>query len=420
MPNGYQGPARRGRKRREHVLRAALVVIAERGVHATTHRAVADAADVPLATTTYYFASIDELLEQALLLFVEDELARIEAAGEALQRLAGSADEIIQAVATELSRDRVASIAQFELYVESSRRPALRAVVERSLEAYRALAEGLLVAAGCRDVDVAAPLMVALLDGLGVQDVAVGDPRREERIAEGLRRIAVAFLMDDAERARWEARAGRAGAPAASHLVTERLSASRIALLVAAAGALRSSLLDALVRDEPVPEDDDLIYERMAEEPFEPHTYVFAFRVAVPWLVHVLPFSHDVSFSVLGVAVRGAAAACCSCCSSASGSRGASRSRSRSSSPSRRRCSSRACGRGATPTRSRRSSWSRAPVHRRAQARPARAHDARRRVQPRGALFLAPLAYAVWAERLSTRACCARVAARRRRRSSRS
>ena len=46
----------------------------------------------------------------------------------------------------------------------------------------------------------------------------------------------------------------------------------------------------------------------MADDPFAPHTYVFAFRVAVPWLVHVLPFSHDVSFSLLAWAFSGAAA----------------------------------------------------------------------------------------------------------------
>jgi hypothetical protein len=81
-----------------------------------------------------------------------------------------------------------------------------------------------------------------------------------------------------------------------------------VALLVGAAGALLLVLLDALVRDEPAPEDDDLIYERMADDPFATHTYVFAFRVAVPWLVHVLPFSHDVSFSVLAWVLSGAAA----------------------------------------------------------------------------------------------------------------
>lgn len=47
----------------------------------------------------------------------------------------------------------------------------------------------------------------------------------------------------------------------------------------------------------------------MADDPFAPHTYVFAFRVAVPWLVHVLPFDHDVSFSVLAWLFSGAAGA---------------------------------------------------------------------------------------------------------------
>jgi hypothetical protein len=80
----------------------------------------------------------------------------------------------------------------------------------------------------------------------------------------------------------------------------------RIAVFVAAAGTLGLMLLDALVRDAPVPEDDDLIYERMAEHPLEPHTYVFAFRIAVPWLVHVLPLNHETSFSVLAWLMSGA------------------------------------------------------------------------------------------------------------------
>ncbi|HEV2814014.1 MAG TPA: hypothetical protein VGW10_12250 [Solirubrobacteraceae bacterium] len=45
----------------------------------------------------------------------------------------------------------------------------------------------------------------------------------------------------------------------------------------------------------------------MADDPTAPHTYVFAFRIAVPWLVHVLPFSHDVSFAGLAWLFSGAA-----------------------------------------------------------------------------------------------------------------
>ena len=136
---------------------------------------------------------------------------------------AGSADEIIRAFAAELAADATRRLAQFELYVESSRRPALRAVVERCLDAYRGLAEELLRRGRLPRRRRRRPAVVALLDGLGVQDVAVGDPQREERIAEGLRRIAVAFLMDDAERAPWEARLAAPVPRPGPRLVIERL-----------------------------------------------------------------------------------------------------------------------------------------------------------------------------------------------------
>ena len=83
----------------------------------------------------------------------------------------------------------------------------------------------------------------------------------------------------------------------------------RVAVAIGIAGTLAIMLLDALVRDEPTPRGDDLIYERMAQDPSAPHTYVFAYRVAVPWLVHVLPFDHDVSFSVIAWICSGAAGA---------------------------------------------------------------------------------------------------------------
>lgn len=71
------------------------------------------------------------------------------------------------------------------------------------------------------------------------------------------------------------------------------------ASLVAAAALPLLLLMDAYVRDSPFPKNDELIYERMAEEPFEPHTFPFAHRVLVPTLVHLLPFDHTFSFSAL-------------------------------------------------------------------------------------------------------------------------
>ena len=75
----------RGERRRQAILEAALRLISQHGVGALTHRAVAEEADVPLASTTYYFDSLDELLDGALHLFVDEEATRLTALAERLE-----------------------------------------------------------------------------------------------------------------------------------------------------------------------------------------------------------------------------------------------------------------------------------------------------------------------------------------------
>jgi ABC-type iron transport system FetAB permease component len=89
----------------------------------------------------------------------------------------------------------------------------------------------------------------------------------------------------------------RAGAEAAGG--GERRRDWHHGLLAGLAGLVLLLLMDALVRDAIEPRGDDLIYELMAQEPFEVHSFPFAYRVLVPTLVHVLPFDHTFSFSLL-------------------------------------------------------------------------------------------------------------------------
>ena len=89
---------------------------------------------------------------------------------------------------------------------------------------------------------------------------------------------------------------------------TLRISRSHGAVAVAALAVAAIVVLDALVRDEPTPRGDDLIYERMAQDPFATHTFPFAYRVLVPTIVHVLPFGHTFSFSLLAWLATGIAA----------------------------------------------------------------------------------------------------------------
>lgn len=78
--NAFHGSIQyRGRKaaraksefRRRQILEAALRILARDGIRGVKHRPVAKEAGVPLASTTYYFRDIDELIGDAFALFAE-------------------------------------------------------------------------------------------------------------------------------------------------------------------------------------------------------------------------------------------------------------------------------------------------------------------------------------------------------------
>lgn len=52
-------------ERKERITAATLQLIIERGVHATTHRTIAEVAGVPLGSLTYYFDGLSDLLVRA-------------------------------------------------------------------------------------------------------------------------------------------------------------------------------------------------------------------------------------------------------------------------------------------------------------------------------------------------------------------
>src|ERR1700684_4395695 len=96
-----------------------------------------------------------------------------------------------------------------------------------------------------------------------------------------------------------------------SATTTTRRPEAGAALAVGLFGGLGLALLTLLVKREPSPRGDDLIYEEIARHPFGVHTYPFGYRFGLPAIVHVLPFSHTVSFVALawlGAAAAGAVA----------------------------------------------------------------------------------------------------------------
>lgn len=172
-----QASGSRGRAR-EEILRAALRLIGQRGIHAVTHREIAAAAGVSPGSTTYHFATLDELLTAALELFVDDEIARVEQATATLLDAHADPEAVLSVIAAQI-QETLASpaeqVAQYELYLQATRNQALRASAARCVKAYHEITAAALRAAGADDPEQLAPIALALIDGLMLQQLA--DPR---------------------------------------------------------------------------------------------------------------------------------------------------------------------------------------------------------------------------------------------------
>ena len=76
----------KGERRRYALVSAAADLLCEGGFEAVRHRAVARRAGLPLASTTYYFSSLDELIASAVAHIGMLEVAQLRAQVAALSR----------------------------------------------------------------------------------------------------------------------------------------------------------------------------------------------------------------------------------------------------------------------------------------------------------------------------------------------
>ena len=68
------------------------------------------------------------------------------------------------------------------------------------------------------------------------------------------------------------------------------------------------ALVNAVVLHQRGLSGDEPYYQRMAAHPSGPHNFPYAFRIGVPYLVHVLPFSYAFSWQLLAVLAEAGAA----------------------------------------------------------------------------------------------------------------
>lgn len=110
----------RGQERRRLLVEATLEVVAERGVAGLSHRAVAEHAGVSLASASYHFAGLDELVATALVQANAQVAAAMRADGDR------SPARLAAVIAEEIEHHRGLWIAGYELYLLALRRPQLR------------------------------------------------------------------------------------------------------------------------------------------------------------------------------------------------------------------------------------------------------------------------------------------------------
>jgi TetR/AcrR family transcriptional regulator, regulator of biofilm formation and stress response len=186
----------RGTARRDALLDAVLRVVAEVGADAVTHRRVADAAGLPLASTTYWFESKEAMLTAALERAADRDVERLsallrDAPADLTDPLGLAVGAILDPVAESGHTSRGRLLATYTLVLEAARRPALREVTARWTDAYLDALPPLLAQAGSRHPRADAELLLAAADGLLVDQLASGDATD---LAPQLRRLAEALV----------------------------------------------------------------------------------------------------------------------------------------------------------------------------------------------------------------------------------
>ncbi|MGW7093438.1 TetR/AcrR family transcriptional regulator [Streptomyces sp. NPDC054874] len=154
--------------RRDLIADAAISTVATAGLRGLTHRAVDAAAGLPAGSTSYYFRTRSALISACYLRLAELSVADV-GRWEA-EHGPPDPDSAAEALAALLhhwltvERDR--QLARFELSLEATRRPELRADLQTAGLAARSKAAGVLAALGAPDPASAADLLVAWTDGL--------------------------------------------------------------------------------------------------------------------------------------------------------------------------------------------------------------------------------------------------------------
>lgn len=176
MPRGTADPDRPHR-----IALAALEVVAGKGVEGLTHRAVAAVAGIPLGSTTYHFATLDDLLAAAIVEAKKATENDLEVWAGELGPDIDLASAVADYVMDSLTHHWGRLVVEHELYMAALRRPKLRSLSREWDEAFLTALHGHTDA-------VTAQVVEMVVDGLFIKAVIHGMPSRDE-VEAVLRRL---------------------------------------------------------------------------------------------------------------------------------------------------------------------------------------------------------------------------------------
>ncbi len=182
--------------RRTVIADAAIATLAREGMRGFTHRAVDRVADLPEGSTSYYFRTREALMFAALARMAELDTQDVAVVPDQSGNLDVRAlSELLAAVVrTWLTEGRERTLARYELTLESTRRPELRAKMIEYGSMFREMAEKTIAAAGASEPERRSRTLLAHLDGLVLHELTRGDGVEESALRAACRDLLTLAL----------------------------------------------------------------------------------------------------------------------------------------------------------------------------------------------------------------------------------
>lgn len=180
----------KGERRRAALVAAAAELLVEGGFGAVRHRAVAERAGLPLASTTYYFDSLDDLVYAATEHVGRRDLARGRERLAHLSTEQRNVDTVVELVLDQLlgtDPQHEAVVLRYERLVGTGRRPHLRPLMRTLAVELRELLTESFARSGFEVDADQLERIIALVDGTVVNALVEVDPDPRAAAARVLR-----------------------------------------------------------------------------------------------------------------------------------------------------------------------------------------------------------------------------------------